>query len=412
MYNNDSKILHNSGLYGKGILELPLSSLTEEYKSSKVRLEMMLTESRDPCIAGNAPTLATGRKWTPAAATHQAKSSLKHRDIVGHVQRGRGGLGLGESKPAWCKASPLQRRGLVVEEIRREEQAARCARAISQGKQGRWMCWEDVEKRKLSWKEIWDMEASRTSFLLRATYDVLPSPANLSQWYGEDPTCHLCSSPANLKHIMVGCKTSLAQGRYTWRHNQVLRCLAASLESRRMFVNSLPPLPSHPPPTGQFVREGEKQPRIRPPKTEPGQLAAARDWRLLVDLEQRLCFPAEIAMTNLRPDLVLWSASVRRVYIVELTVPWEDNLGEAFERKKLRYAELAADAEQQGWKAIVLPVEVGCRGFVGRSVTSLLKDMGIRGQAQRQSIKALARAAEKASQWLWIRRRDNTWAPR
>ncbi|KAK0136753.1 Retrovirus-related Pol polyprotein from type-2 retrotransposable element R2DM [Merluccius polli] len=406
------RCLSNIALYGKGILELPLSSLTEEYKSTKVRLQMMLTESRDPCVAKTAPTLSTGRKWTPAAATHQAKSALKHRDIVGAVQRGRGGLGLGESEPSWHKASPAQRRGLVVEEVRREEQAARCAKAVSQGKQGQWMRWEDVEKRKFSWKEIWDMEAFRTSFILRATYDVLPSPQNLNQWYGEDPTCHLCPSPANLKHILVACKTSLTQGRYTWRHNQVLKCLAAALESRRTVINALPSPSVLSASSGQFVREGEKPPKTRQPKPETGHLGAARDWRLLVDLEQRLCFPAEIAPTNLRPDLVLWSPSIRSVYIIELTVPWEDNVGEAYERKKLRYAELAADAEQRGWKATVRPVEVGCRGFVGRSVPGLLKDMGIRGQAQQQTIKALSSAAERASQWLWIRRRDNSWAPK
>src|SRR4029434_10619788 len=55
------------------------------------------------------------------------------------------------------------------------------------------------------------------------------------------------SSPisSDLKHILVGCKTGLTQGRYTWRHNHVLQCLAAVLESRRMSVNALPP-PSRP----------------------------------------------------------------------------------------------------------------------------------------------------------------------
>ena len=38
-----------------------------------------------------------------------------------------------------------------------------------------------------------------------------------------------------------------------------------------------------------------------------------------VNLGQRLTFPSEIAMTDLQPDLVLW-----RVFIIELTVPWED----------------------------------------------------------------------------------------
>lgn len=51
-------------------------------------------------------------------------------------------------------------------------------------------------------------------------------------------------------------------------------------------------------------------------------------------------------MTNLRPDLVLWSSSLRTVYIIELTVPWEDAVDEASECKRLWYVDLAADAEQ------------------------------------------------------------------
>lgn len=69
------------------------------------------------------------------------------------------------------------------------------------------------------------MVAFKVSFTTRAAYDVLPSPANLSQWYGEDPICPLCPGPATLNHILVGCKTSLIQGRYTWQHNQVLSVL-------------------------------------------------------------------------------------------------------------------------------------------------------------------------------------------
>ncbi len=73
---------------------------------------MTLTESRDPCVSQTAPTLVTGRKWNPTAATHQAKSDLRHRDIIGIVQQGRGGLGLGESRPSWHRAAPAQRRRL------------------------------------------------------------------------------------------------------------------------------------------------------------------------------------------------------------------------------------------------------------------------------------------------------------
>ena len=159
------------------------------------------------------------------------------------------------------------------------------------------------------------MKAFRASFTIRAAYDVLPSPANLSQWYGEDPTC---PSPATLRHILVGCKTCLTQGRYTWRHNQVLRCLAAVLEGQRTGVNALPPPSSRWKPT-PFVREGQTS--LATIRADTGQLGRARDWKLLADLDKKLCFPPEIASTNLRPDLVLWSPSLKIVHIIELTVP-------------------------------------------------------------------------------------------
>ncbi|XDV11573.1 hypothetical protein PO909_000474, partial [Leuciscus waleckii] len=354
--------------------------------------------------------LATGRKWKPSAAVAAAKAALRHRDIVGHVQHGRGGLGLEAATPTWQKATPTERRHMVVEEVRHQEEAARCAKAVSQAQQGRWMKWDGVERRKITWSEMWGMEANRLSFIIRATYDVLPSPTNLHLWYGEDPACPQCAAPATLKHILVGCKTSLTQGRYTWRHNQVLRCLADELENKRVTTNATPlNAQTTIPRRTTFMREGEKQ-RTKPSFPNSGPLNAARDWEMRVDLNQRLTFPPEIAATNLRPDLVLWSKSCRRVFIVEMTVPWEDAIDEAFERKRLRYANLAAEAEGRGWNVKVWPVEVGCRGFVASSTTRLLKEVGIRGQSQRRAIKELATAAERSSHWLWLKRWDATWA--
>ena len=258
------------------------------------------------------------------------------------------------------------------------------------------------------------MEASNISFIIRATNDLLPSPKNLHQWYGEDPTCALCPTPGTLKHILTGCKTSLTQGRYTWRHNQVLKSLAAVLEGKRNAINSLPmrATSSITPPTTTFVREGQKKTNNPPCKPLVGQLAVARDWKMLVDIGQQLIFPAEIAATTLRPDLVLWSPSLKSVYIAELTVPWENAVEEAYERKKLRYTELAAEAQQRGWKAKVYPIEVGCRGFVASSTIKLLKDLGVHGQALRQTVRSLSEAAERSSQWIWMKRKDPCWARR
>lgn len=97
--------------------------------------------------------------------------------------------------------------------------------------------------------------------------------------------------------------------------------------------------------------------------------------------------------------------------MVELT-GWEDAVQEAFERKKLRYSELAAEAEQQGWNVKICPVEVGCQGFVATSTIRLMKDLGISGQALSQAIKETSRAVEWRSQWLWLKRKDLCWSPK
>jgi len=39
------------------------------------------------------------------------------------------------------------------------------------------------------------------------------------------------------------------------------------------------------------------------------KLLIAGSWKMLADLDQRLIFTPEIATTNLRPDIVLWSGS-------------------------------------------------------------------------------------------------------
>lgn len=59
------------------------------------------------------------------------------------------------------------------------------------------------------------------------------APKYLHQWFGEDPTCTLCPTPATPKHIMTDCKFSLMQGHYTWQHNQSSRVWHQLLRTSR-----------------------------------------------------------------------------------------------------------------------------------------------------------------------------------
>lgn len=76
-----------------------------------------------------------------------------------------------------------------------------------------------------------------------------------------------------------------------------------------------------------------------------GVLASASDWEMQADLKKQLKFPEEIAHTSFkpyiyRPDIVLWSKGTKQVVLIELTVPWEERMEEAYERKLKKYQAL------------------------------------------------------------------------
>ena len=130
-------------------------------------------------------------------------------------------------------------------------------------------------------------------------------------------------------------------------------------------------------------------------------LTAANDWEITAYLSGGGTFPVEVAITNLKPDIVIWSASQQQVILGELTVPWEDNIQEAYERKYTKDTELKADCVNRGWKATCYPFEIGYRGFVAITFQKWLRDLGFsRREVPRLSKKA-AEAAEAGSAWIW-----------
>ncbi len=298
---------------------------------------------------------------------------------------------------------------MVVAEVTRTEQERLNIKAVSQSRQGGWMSWEGVTDRHLSWSDLWKIPQARISFLIRSTYDTLPCPRNLHQWFGTEELCPLCSTNnASLQHILSGCKTALSQGHYRWRHDLVLRKLAEVTESCRQEANSRPSAPTRRPIL--FARAGENI-NHRHQRTTPRVLSSGSEWNMRVDLGRQLQFPREIVETSLRPDLIMWSEPCKTILLVELTVPWEEGMEAANERKCAKYADLVEDCREAGWKATLCPVEVGCRGFVGSSTVRLLRNMGCTGAGCRKAIKELAEEAEKGSFWLWLRRKHRGWGP-
>ena len=282
-------------------------------------------------------------------AVDEAQARLRQKDIVGSVAHGRMGIGC-IPRQSWSNSNTAQQRHLVQDEIREIQEEQRTIRAAAMSKQGSWLNWEGVRPRKLSWEEMRSMEACRIKFLLKSIYEVLPTPSNLCLWkLSETPNCKLCEKPANLFHILSYCPKALTDGRYTWRHNRVLEVIAHHIalaikhsksskrQHKTMFIN--------------FLKEGQRN-----RNTETGVLTLTDDWELLVDLKPQRVFPPEITSTSSRPDIVIWSKKAKTVILIELTVPWEENMEAAHERKMLKYQDLTAECREKGWKTWCLAI--------------------------------------------------------
>ena len=51
---------------------------------------------------------------------------------------------------------------------------------------------------------------------------MLPTPANKNRRFKGEEKCKICGGEGTLNHTLAGCKASLAQGRYKWRHDKEL----------------------------------------------------------------------------------------------------------------------------------------------------------------------------------------------
>ena len=122
-------------------------------------------------------------------------------------------------------------------------------------------------------------------------------------------------------HVLGSCKVSLKQGRFTFRHDSVLSELASVLSS---FIKALPPTPPKRLIKLSFVKAGKS---VQKSKVKPTViLHLASNWVIVSDLQNSYIFPGHIALTSLRPALVIFLNSLKRVILIELTYPCEENM--------------------------------------------------------------------------------------
>ena len=121
------------------------------------------------------------------------------------------------------------------------------------------------------------------------------------------------------------------------------------------------------------------------------------DWDVSADLPEWDSHPSIIKETRLRPDIVIHSAFTQQLIMMELTVPYENIMEEAHFYKREKYMNLTKEQENADYKAVVMPVEVDVRGFVGSSVYDLLTELSVFVNKRTKALKLLAEIAENSS---------------
>ena len=82
-------------------------------------------------------------------------------------------------------------------------------------------------------------------------------------------------------------------------------------------------------------------------------------------------------VTTQRPNLVIWSANSKIVYIIELTVPFEENIVWTYRRKPKMYEDLWDQFVRNSWPTNNFPFEVEWRGLFASLTSAYLTKLSL-----------------------------------
>ena len=91
--------------------------------------------------------------------------------------------------------------------------------------------------------------------------------------------------------------------------------------------------------------------KLRKPSQYVRLPQSARHWIFQEGLDTTLHFPAKVAVTGLRPDIVVWSKATKTVILCELTNPQEEHAEEAHNRKNGKYQDLIDTCKERGYQS-------------------------------------------------------------
>ena len=210
--------------------------------------------------------------------------------------------------------------------IMEKETTKRLECAKSRKHQGQLLCETEDEAAGIWSSAVLQLPPQVLRFSINTAQDTLPHNANLSLWKKYDSlsdVCRLCGRRQTLAHVLNQCPTSLHLRRYNIRHDAVLEVIPQGI-----------------------------QPYLLP------------SYSMLADLPSTFSytFPPHISLTSLRPDLVVWSDTDRRVYIFERTICFKTRFNLAHTLNMKRYTELIEEAMENQYASNLITLEMGSRG--------------------------------------------------
>ena len=214
------------------------------------------------------------------------------------------------------------------------------------------------------------MESAK--FLLNSTIHTLPIMNNLRLWNKSvSDQCLLCKNRDSTLHTLSGCKLMLDQGRYTYRHDSIPNLILSKIDKTKITVFS----------------------DINGYQTTNGGTV-----------------PVTIAVTELKPDIVIINDKEKTVEIFELTVPFESNIKARNIFKSNKYAHFSRDITSH--KTTVTAFEVGARGYLTVENKKRLKKICSfceKGTKSKEFLESISKIAITCSYLIYTARKQPTW---
>ena len=168
---------------------------------------------------------------------------------------------------------------------------------------------------------------------------------------GNNDRCRLCKEyQENVMHLLSGCKV-LAGTEYLRRHNNALMILCVEWGK----LNGLLP------PKTSWYKE----------KWEKGKIFENENQKMCWDFEYNL----RKTTTARRPDVTIEDKNSKKILLIDMACPNENNIAEKRREKLTKYQQLAFEIRERrpGFEVTIVPIVIGCLGGGMKAVISQVK---------------------------------------